>query len=39
LFFQFALELLQTYPEAKGNIVIIFDEKEYCHQINGSKSR
>ncbi len=33
LFFQFALELLQRYPDAKGKIVIIFDEKEYSPQI------
>ncbi|HEX5670683.1 MAG TPA: EAL domain-containing protein, partial [Sulfuricurvum sp.] len=39
LFFQFALELLQTYPEAKSNIVIIFDEKEYCHQIKRFKEQ
>ncbi|MDD2828424.1 MAG: EAL domain-containing protein [Sulfuricurvum sp.] len=33
LFFQYALELLQCYPEAKGKIIIILDEKEYSPQI------
>ncbi|MCX6073069.1 MAG: EAL domain-containing protein [Campylobacterales bacterium] len=33
LFFQYALELLQHYPEAKNKIVLLLDEKEYCPQI------
>lgn len=39
LFFQFALELLQRYPDAKGKIIIIFDEKEYCHQVKRFKEQ
>lgn len=38
-FFQFALELLQRHPEAKGKIVIIIEEKEYCHQIKRFKEQ
>lgn len=34
LFFQFALELLQRYPEVKGKVIIMIDEKEYPPQIN-----
>lgn len=33
LFFQYALELLQRYPEAKNKVVFLLDEKEYCPQI------
>lgn len=32
-FFQYALELLQRYPEAKEKVIIMMDEKEYCPQI------
>ncbi len=32
-FFQFALELLQYRPEAKGKIVFMIGEKEYCPKI------
>ena len=39
LFFQFALELLQRYPDAKGKIIIMFDEKEYCHQVKRFKEQ
>jgi EAL domain-containing protein (putative c-di-GMP-specific phosphodiesterase class I) len=39
LFFQFALELLQRYPEGKGKIIIMFDEKEYCSQIKRFKEQ
>ena len=38
-FFQFALELLQRRPEAKGKIILIFEEKEYCHQIKRFKEQ
>ena len=38
-FFQYALELLQRYPEAKGKIILIFEEKEYCHQIKRFKEQ
>lgn len=38
-FFQFALELLQRYPDAKGKIIIMFDEKEHCHQIKRFKEQ
>jgi len=33
LFFQYALELLQHYPEAKNKVVLLLDEKEYCPHI------
>jgi len=33
LFFQYALELLQRYPDAKNKVVFLLDEKEYCPQI------
>jgi EAL domain-containing protein (putative c-di-GMP-specific phosphodiesterase class I)/GGDEF domain-containing protein len=33
LFFQYALELLQRYPEAKNKVIFLLDEKEYCPQI------
>jgi EAL domain-containing protein (putative c-di-GMP-specific phosphodiesterase class I)/GGDEF domain-containing protein len=33
IFFQYALELLQCYPDAKEKIIIILDEKEYSPQI------
>jgi diguanylate cyclase (GGDEF)-like protein len=39
LFFQFALELLQRYPQAKDKIIIMFDEKEYCHQVKRFKEQ
>lgn len=39
LFFQFALELLQNYPDAKGKIVLMFDEKEYSPQIKRFKEQ
>lgn len=39
LFFQFALELLQRYPDSKGKIIIMFDEKEYCSQIKRFKEQ
>ncbi|MDP3119526.1 MAG: EAL domain-containing protein [Sulfuricurvum sp.] len=39
LFFQFALELLQRYPDAKGKIILMFDEKEYCHQVKRFKEQ
>lgn len=39
LFFQFALELLQDYPDAKGKIVLMFDEKEYSPQIKRFKEQ
>lgn len=32
-FFQYALELLQRYPDAKEKVIIMMDEKEYCPQI------
>ncbi len=38
-FFQFALELLQRYPEAKGKVALILEEKEYCHQIKRFKEQ
>ncbi|MDP3300627.1 MAG: EAL domain-containing protein [Sulfuricurvum sp.] len=37
LFFQHALELLQRYPDAKNNVIIMMDEKEYCSQIKRFK--
>lgn len=37
LFFQHALELLQRYPDVKNNIIIMFDEKDYCPQIKRFK--
>ena len=39
LFFQHALELLQRYPDAKNNIIIMLDEKEYCPQIKRFKEQ
>lgn len=33
VFFQYALELLQQYPDAKGKVILILDEKEYSPQI------
>ncbi len=33
LFFNYALELLQHYPQAKNKITLLFDEKEYSSQI------
>jgi EAL domain-containing protein (putative c-di-GMP-specific phosphodiesterase class I)/GGDEF domain-containing protein len=33
LFFQFALELLQRYPQAHNKVVLVLDEKEYCPYI------
>lgn len=33
LFFQYALELLQRYPNAKERVIIMIDEKEYAPQI------
>lgn len=33
LFFQYALELLQRYPNAKNKVVFLLDEKEYCPKI------
>ena len=39
LFFQHALELLQRYPDAKNNVVIMVDEKEYCPQIKRFKEQ
>lgn len=39
LFFQYALELLQRYPQAKGKIILMFDEKEYCHQVKRFKEQ
>ncbi|MBN2870972.1 MAG: EAL domain-containing protein [Campylobacterales bacterium] len=38
-FFQFAMELLQRYPSAKGKIVFILEEKEYCPQISRFKEK
>ncbi|MFA6188735.1 MAG: GGDEF domain-containing protein [Sulfuricurvum sp.] len=39
LFFQFALELLQRYPDVKNRIVIMIDEKDYCFQIKRFKEQ
>lgn len=39
LFFQHALELLQRYPDAKNNVIIMVDEKEYCPQIKRFKEQ
>lgn len=39
LFFQYALELLQRYPEAKGKVTLLFDEKEYSPQIKRFKEQ
>lgn len=39
LFFQHAFELLQRYPDAKNNIIIMLDEKEYCPQIKRFKKQ
>lgn len=39
LFFQHALELLQRYPDAKNNVIIMLDEKEYCPQIKRFKEQ
>jgi diguanylate cyclase (GGDEF)-like protein len=39
LFFQYTLELLQRYPDAKGKITILFNEKEYCPQIKRFKEQ
>ncbi len=33
LFFNYALELLQHYPNAKNKIVLLFEEKEYSPQM------
>lgn len=32
-FFEHALTLLERYPGARGNITLMFEEKEYCHQL------
>lgn len=32
-FFEHALTLLERYPLARGKITLMFEEKEYCHQL------
>jgi diguanylate cyclase (GGDEF)-like protein len=39
LFFQHALELLQYNPDAKNNVIILVDEREYCPQIKRFKEQ
>lgn len=39
LFFQHALELLRRYPDAKNNVILMVDEKEYCSQIKRFKEQ
>ena len=33
-FFEFATTLLDRYPQARYKITLMFEEKEYCHQID-----
>ncbi len=32
-FFEYALTLFGNYPKARNKIIFLFDEKEYCHQL------
>ena len=33
-FFEHALTLFERYPQARQKIVLMFEEKEYCHQLD-----
>lgn len=33
-FFEHALTLFERYPQARQKIILLFEEKEYCHQLD-----
>ncbi len=38
-FFEYAMMLLQRYPYAKDRIILIFEDRDYCHKIDKFKEQ